>query len=96
MITLNTEHHASGGKNTRDHVFCLSVTEQNGTLRMTERVDAGPQCRQRRLLLVVAAVSGHYQRSASFVRTDGELYSTGGVHRDDYAVRPALRLIWNP
>lgn len=95
MITLNTEHHASGGKNTRDHVFCLSVTEQNGTLRMTERVDAGPQRRQRRLLLVVAAVSGALS-ARRLVRTDGELYSTGGVHRDDYAVRPALRLIWNP
>ncbi len=70
MITLNTEHHASGGKNTRDHVFCLSVTEQNGTLRMTERVDAGPQRRQRRLLLGVAAVAGALS-ARRLVRTYG-------------------------
>ena len=69
MIPLNTEHHASGGKNTRDHVFCLSVTEQNGTLRMTERVDAA-QRRQRRLLLVVAAVSGALS-ARRLVRTYG-------------------------
>ncbi len=98
------EHHASGGKNTRDHVFCLSVTEAERYFKN----DRERRCRPIALAKAHGAHSGkdgycwwwlrspgHYQRGASFVRTDGELYSTGGVHRDDYAVRPALRLICN-
>ena len=101
----NRKYDTSGGNNTQDHVFCLSLAEAERYFKN----DRERQCRPTALAKVHGAYSsddgycwwwlrspGHYQCNASSVNSDGALYPYGGhVCNVSYAVRPALRLIWN-
>uniref|UniRef100_UPI003864DE61 DUF6273 domain-containing protein n=1 Tax=Succinimonas sp. TaxID=1936151 RepID=UPI003864DE61 len=102
----NRQYGSSGGNNTRDHVFCLSLAEAERYFKNDSERQCRPTAHARNQGAWVDIGNGccywwlrspgDYQRSASSVITDGTLYPHGYyVNRDHGAVRPALRLIWN-
>ena len=100
----NRQYGTRGGNNTRDRIFCLSLAEAGRYFKN----DGERRCRPTALAQAHgASVSddccywwlrspGYGQDDASYVDSDGAL-SPGGdfVNFGNYAVRPALRLIWN-
>lgn len=93
-----------GGNDTRDLVFCLSFAEAARYFNN----DRERMCRATALAKAHGAYvsnaccywwqrsPGHSQNRASVVDSDGALYPCGGrVSSDHFAVRPALRIIWN-
>ncbi|WP_406546050.1 DUF6273 domain-containing protein, partial [Succinimonas sp.] len=103
----NPDFGVSGGNNTRDRIFCLSLTEARCYFKnIAER-----QCQVTEYARCQGAwtMNDGYgmwwlrspsssQEAAAFVLKDGSLSldSNGyGMFRTKVAVRPALRLIWN-
>ena len=93
-----------GGNDTRDLVFCLSFAEAARYFHN----DRERKCMPTALAKAHGAYvsndccywwqrsPGHTQNRASVVDSDGALYPCGGrVSSDSFAVRPALRIIWN-
>ncbi len=102
----NPEYRTLGGNYTWDRVFCLSLAEAERYFKN----DNERMCRRTARAIAHRAYSsddgycwwwlrspGGNQHHASGVDTDGALYPSGHyVSSDGNAVRPALRLIWNP
>ncbi len=95
-----------GGNNTQDRVFCLSLAEAERYFKNDSERLCRPTAHARNQGAWADDRSGccywwlrspgAYQDVASCVDADGALYPYGDlVGDDDFAVRPALRLIWN-
>ena len=101
----NRQYGTRGGNNTRDRVFCLSLTEAVRYFKYDGERKCRPTACARYQGAWVADSNGccwwwlrspgYYQASASCVDTYGALYYRLCVNSDIYAVRPALRLILN-
>ena len=102
----NWKYGTSGGNNTQDRVFCLSLAEAEQYFKNDSERQCRPTAHTRNQRAWVADSNGcclwwlrspgHYQGSASCVYADGALPPRGEcVNCDNYAVRPALRLILN-
>ncbi|WP_274968803.1 protein kinase domain-containing protein [Succinimonas amylolytica] len=102
----NRKYDTSGGNNTQDHVFCLSLAEAERYFKNYGERRCQPTAHARKQGTWVNNSNGccvwwlrspgDFQDYASRVGVDGGLYTDGGnVSGDDRAVRPALRLIWN-
>ncbi len=93
------------GNNTRDRVFCLSLSEAERYLKNDGERMCQPTVYARNQGAWVDSGNGccywwlrslGYGLSALHVNSYGELNQYGtDVSRGNYVVRPALRLIWN-
>lgn len=102
----NPEYHTRGGNSTKDRVFCLSIAEAEQYFRDDEERQCQPTEYARNQGAWVSDSTsccywwlrspGDFRFIASCVCADGALIPFGGnVFGDDYAVRPALRIICN-
>ncbi len=102
----NPKYGTSGGNNTQDRVFCLSLAEAERYFKNNGERQCHPTAHARNQGVWVNSGNGccywwlrspgFHQRYASDVGTDGALYPVGNlVYNAHYAVRPALRLIWD-
>ena len=100
----NPQYHteAKGGNNTKDRVFCLSISEAEQYFGNDESRKCKPTAYARQQGAYVRKdccywwlrSPGHYQYNATGVDTDGALLLDGDyVNGDGSAVRPALRII---
>ncbi|WP_274968895.1 DUF6273 domain-containing protein [Succinimonas amylolytica] len=99
----NREYHTRGGADTRDRIFCLSISEA----RKYFREDAARQCSPTRFAVSGNCfvddtngccywwlrTPGHYQYRAALVTSEGDLHLAGGsVLNAIGTVRPAMRI----
>ena len=102
----NPEYRTRGGSDTRDRVFCLSISEA----RRYFSDDASRQCRPTRFAADGSCFvddangccywwlrsPGHYQYRAALVNSDGELHLSGATVLNVIGtVRPAMRIVLN-
>ena len=100
----NPEYRTRGGNNTQDRVFCLSLAEAKRYFKDNRERMCRPTVLAKAHGVYVSdhccywwlRSPGGNQYDASLVDTDGALDPYGYyVRRDNYAVRPALWLIWD-
>ncbi len=100
----NPQHHTKGGNNTKDRVFCLSISEAKQYFGNDESRKCKPTAYARQQGASVyndccywwLRSPGGDQSNAADVDSDGALDLCGYIVNNDFhAVRPALRIICN-
>ena len=99
----NPQHHTKGGNNTKDRVFCLSISEAKQYFGNDESRKCKTTAYARQQGAYVSndccywwlRSPGDHQYYATIVGADGALDLYGHDVDDDDAVRPALRIICN-
>ena len=100
----NPQHHTKGGNNTKDRVFCLSISEAKQYFGNDESRKCKPTAYARQQGASVyndccywwLRSPGDFQYCAAFVGTGGALNLRGySANYGSSAVRPALRIICN-
>ena len=100
----NLEYETGGGNNTKDRIFCLSITEAEQYFRSDNERQCKPTVYARKQGVYDEndccywwlRSPGYGQHLAANVGADGALYLGGNyVSYGSFAVRPALRIICN-
>ena len=101
----NPEYGTTGGNDTKDRIFCLSIAEAEQYFISDEDRQCRPTAYARKQGTYVSndccfwwlRSQGIFQSIATYVGSDGALGLCGGdgIFSDSSAVRPALRIICN-